>query len=79
MDPYAYRVGVGNPDPDSPDWGNAFHSLTWNADARAWEYRPRTANGCTIPVSIADQRAPDSGDGGRAGTGCEQLEHHLGG
>lgn len=51
MDTYA--IGVGDPDPDAPDFGDAFHSVTWNAGRNAWEYRPRYVHGSTLPIRDA--------------------------
>ena len=55
----AYTIGVGNPDPDAYDAGNAFYSLTWNAQRDAWEYRPRYVHGSTLPIRIANADAAD--------------------
>ena len=52
-----YTIGVGNPDPDAYDAGNAFYSLTWNAQRDAWEYRPRYVHGSTLPIRIANADA----------------------
>ena len=79
-----YTIGVGNPDPDAYDAGNAFYSLTWNAQRDAWEYRPRYVHGSTLPIRIANAAAaarcadehPDC-DGYPNGQQCSLHAHCL--
>ena len=77
-----YTIGVGNPDPDAPNFGDAFHSLTWNAKRDAWEYRPRYVHGSTLPIrdrirnADAAARCAECNPECDAGDGCA-LHHYC--
>ena len=41
-------------DADIYDAGDCLTACTWNADRRAWEYRPRDGHGATLPIHATD-------------------------